>query len=158
MEILKLYVIVVQNVNIIVQWIFKLTLNKIIMKNIFVPSCLYDKQYDTETDTCIFKLNINNSLFSVLIKITITNYCNLTKSNTEIDIRSKGITQYYHDFGKDGFYKSLEVAQDFLKINNLLLYIKDYGMSALNDKVNLYSSTPKIKYNYEGTNNNYEGR
>lgn len=127
------------------------------MKKIIVPYYLYNKEYIEDSDTCIYSLSIKNSLFNILVKITIYNYCTLDKSNTELEITSNDISNYYKDFQSKFSCEALEIAQEFLQINNLLIYIKGYGLPAFNNRL-IIPSTPKTDYNYARTNNNYTDR
>lgn len=125
-----------------------------LLDKIIIPYSFYEKSYIEETDTAIFKLCIKNNFYNVAIKITISNYCDTNKSFTSIEITSNDITQYFSDIGEKGNIEALIIAQNFLLINDLLLYIKGFGTPNLN-KIFLEQSKP-LTTNYESNYNNQD--
>lgn len=121
---------------------------------VLIPIYLYGKTYIEETDTCIYTLTINNKWFNICIRITIKNYCRITNSTTEIEILNAGSVHLHHNIGLNGYDKAVALAQEFILMNKLQIYIKNYGIPAFNEKANESQSTPK-NLNYAESTNNY---
>ena len=124
---------------------------------VLIPFYLYGKVYIEETDTCIYTLTINNTWFNVTIKVTIKNYCSITNSTTTIEILNADMIHFHQNLGLNAYDKALALAQEFIFMNDLQIYIKGYGLPSFNDKANEIQSTPK-NLNHAESNNYYYDR
>ncbi len=114
---------------------------------IIVPYSFYNKVYLEYNDTAIFTLKINNNLVNFEIIITIMDYCTEHVDNyATIEILSNNITQYRFVMETNGYKEVIKIAQDFLISNELLLYIKGFGIPSFNNKVNDTQSKPRLNY------------
>lgn len=128
------------------------------MKKLLITFNYYSKEYIEETNTTIYTLLIKNSLWNISIKINTNEY------NTIIDILSNDKCIFYYSVDQqqldDLMIKCtpleymLFTSQEFLENNELLIYVEGFGLPAYNNSIDIYQSTPKLKYN-ESTINNY---
>ncbi len=126
------------------------------MEKILIPYSFYEKTYIEETDTCIYELKINNTFYDILINITTSDYCDVNKAFTKIEILSKDITQFFCELGEKGLVEARSIAEEFLTANDLLLYVKGFGMPSFNSNIYINQSKPTI--NYDRSNYSSEDR
>lgn len=119
---------------------------------ILIPYSFYDKSYIEETDTAIYTLKIINNFWNIEIKIKIKDYCDINKAFTSLEIMSNNVCQFYHELGESSQMIAINIAQDFLKMNDLLMYIKGFGTPSFNKNIYLEQNKPTTE-NYESNNN-----
>jgi hypothetical protein len=112
------------------------------MKNL-ININFYRRIYIQEEDTIIYNLDIKNKFFDINIKI-INSPNSESKRNIELEITSKGVTQYYLETNREiGVF---QIAEEFIFANNLAIYIDGFGLPAFNKEVYLTQNKPTTFY------------